>query len=335
MSAVAVLASALAALALGPGWLARRLQLRADPRTLAALSLVTLVGFGLLPLGWLVCLAGIFGQLGAGHRGLCQLSTGPLGLAQAVTYATAAALGLATLAVAARHGRSAWRAELRGPARLAAVPRAARSGHTVWVVPAAEPVAFTGGLVRTRSIVSTGLLGLLDGAEQEAVLEHEAAHQRAGHPRALLVGATVAALYGWLPPVRRAWTGLRRALEAVADDEAARTIGARELVSALAKVVVAQSPAPAAGFADPADLRYRIERLTKGPFATPVCSAGAAGAAGMLSVLLGWAVCAAAHIPSAPAGAVGCLIGLGWVTLAASRPWAIATRGPRAHRAPH
>lgn len=321
MSAALVLAAALAVLALVPGWLAQRLQHRADPRTVAALSLITLVGFIVLPLGWLVCLAGIFGQLAGGHRGLCRLDTGVVGAAQLVTYGAAVVLGLGTAVVAARQGRYALRLAHPGPAQLGASRRMAEADTTVWVVSSDEPVAFTGGLVRVDSVVSTGLLDLLEETEQIAVIEHEATHQRAGHPRALLVGATAVALYGWLPPVRRAWGGLRRALEAVADDQAARMVGPEDLISALAKVTIAKSPLPCVGFADPADLRYRIERLTKSRPPNSACSAGVALVASALSLLLGWALCSAVHTPSTLAEASVCTVGLGWVGIAASRPW--------------
>jgi hypothetical protein len=118
-------------------------------------------------------------------------------------------------------------------------------------------------------VVSTGLLALLTPAEQEAVLHHEAAHIRLGHPRILLLGAVIARSYRWLPPARLAWTRLRRDLEAAADDEAAAAVGTAPLLSALAKVALAAaaSPAPGSGdpaglaFAEPGDLRYRIRRL--------------------------------------------------------------------------
>jgi Zn-dependent protease with chaperone function len=237
------------------------------PRLGATVELLTLAIIGLVPPLLLACAAATVGTMagtpGRMLSGLCVLASGQLGFGQIALYALAlAAAGRTTLA-AARAMAAAHRAELRGLALAGASPRRLADGQTAWVVPSGQLAAYSGGLRYPRPVVTTGLLDLLSPAEQEAVLRHESAHVRLGHPRILLFGAAIAGSYRWLPPSRWAWTGLRRDLEAAADDEAAAVTGTGPLLSALAKVTLAQAAVVpgSTGFADPDDLRYRIRRL--------------------------------------------------------------------------
>lgn len=239
----------------------------AAPRLGATVELLTLAAIGLVPPLLLACAAATAGTVaGAPGRmvaGLCVLANGPLGLVQIAFYGLALAAVVRTLVAAVLAAAAAHRAELRGLALAGATPRKLADGQLAWVVPSGQLAAYSGGLRHPRPVITTGLLGLLDPAEQEAVLRHESAHIRLGHPRILLFGAAIADSYRWLPPARWTWTGLRRDLEAAADDEAASVTGPGPLLSALAKVTLAQAAAVpgAAGFADSGDLRYRIRRL--------------------------------------------------------------------------
>jgi hypothetical protein len=114
------------------------------------------------------------------------------------------------------------------------------------VVPSGQVAAWCGGLRRPQVVVTTGLLGLLSPAEQRAVLAHEAAHVRLGHPPILLFGAVIGRSYRRLPPARLAWDRLRRDIEAAGDDQAAAAAaaGTGPLLSALAKVALAAAPRP-------------------------------------------------------------------------------------------
>ncbi|HLX52026.1 MAG TPA: M56 family metallopeptidase [Streptosporangiaceae bacterium] len=237
------------------------------PRLGATVELLTLAVIGLVPPLLLACAAATVGTAagtpGRMIGGLCVLADGPLGLAQMTLYGLAlVAVGRTSLA-AKRAVAAAHRAELRGLALAGATPRRLADGQLAWVVPSGQLAAYSGGLRHPRPVVTTGLLSLLGPAEQEAVLRHESAHIRLGHPRILLFGAAIADSYGWLPPARWAWAGLRRDLEAAADDEAVSAAGPGPLLCALAKVTLAQAVAVpgAAGFADSGDLRYRIRRL--------------------------------------------------------------------------
>jgi Zn-dependent protease with chaperone function len=207
-------------------------------------------------------------------------------------------------------------------------------GGTAWILPSGQAAAYCGGLRHPQVVVTSGLLSLLSPAEQDAVLAHEAAHIRLGHPRVLLAGAVIGRSYRWLPPARLAWDRLRRDIEAAADDEAAVVAGTRPLLSALAKVALATAPPAAApparpGFADPEDLRYRIRRLQEPPahHARNTLGLGLAGAA--LTAGLATAACLLLHTGAAWPGLIPCLAAFGYLGW---RPaWAHPIRGPVPH----
>lgn len=297
-----------------------------SPRVSAAAHLVSLVGWGLLPAVWLACLGGSLGSWLAGIRvpgSGCLPGLGH-GQWQLLGYLPAAA-ALAVLGYhmvrAAAAGR---RAEMRGPALAGSVRRVMRAGE-VWIFPSARPAAFAAGLWRPRAVVSSGLLAHLEETERQAVCEHEAAHIRLGHPRLLLLAGAVAAAYGRLGPVRRAWDGLRRELEAAADDEAVRLAGADALLSALLRVaLMARGTAPdgsAAGFGDPGHLRYRIARLEHPcPVAIwpTVLVALTIALAGTAMAVAG---CLLTGVPASVLGVAACLGGSGPVCLRPAWMW--------------
>lgn len=266
-----------------------------SPRVAAGGHLLGLLGWGLLAVVWLGCMGASIGSWLAGipaPGGGCLL-----GLARGqwllLGYLpAAAALGLLVWH-AVRLALAAWRAELRGLALAGSVCRAVSGGLAVWVVPSARPAAYAGGVWRPRAVVTSGLLTALEDDERQAVCEHEGAHIRLGHPRLLVVGGAVAAAFGWLSPVRRAWDGLRRELEAAADDEAARVVGAATVISALAHVVLAGAPANsgAPAFGELEHLRWRIARLEQ-PHpvrATPTAVVGSSAI--VTAAVMGWTAC--------------------------------------------
>lgn len=253
--------------ALAPAVLAR--SRTASPRLLAGTHLLSLAGLALLPAAAVVCtlvrLACLPHGPPTGRAGCGAASCGGIG-----AWAPAA-LGLAALAPlawqAVRLLAAAQRSTPTTAALAGARPRRTAGGTVVWVLPAAQPAAHTCGLRHPHAIVTRGLLDLLNADEQQAVCEHEAAHLRLGHPRLLLAGATIARAYGVLPGVQRTFSGLRRELEAAADDAAATVVGTAPLLSALARVGLTRTASPAgpgtaaAEFADPDHLRYRLHRL--------------------------------------------------------------------------
>jgi Zn-dependent protease with chaperone function len=294
----------------------------AVPRLGATVELLTLAMIWLMPLLLLSSAAAAAGAAGtvpvAKVAGVCLLARGPVGLAQLVLYLLALAAVGRTAVAAARALTAAHRAELSGWALTGATPVRTPGGQLVWIVPSSRLAAYCGGLRHPRPVVTTGLLDLLDPAEQAAVLRHESAHARLGHPRLLLLGSVIAASYRWLPPARLAWLALRRDLEAAADDEAVAG-GAGPLLAALAKVALAQTAPPAApppraaGFADPGELRYRIRRLQQPAprRARTMLALSLVGAA--LVGALAEGLCVLLHSGSAWAAVLPCLAAFGYL----------------------
>jgi Zn-dependent protease with chaperone function len=293
----------------------------AAPRLGAVVEVLALAAIGLAPPLLLACAAAAAGTWPGGGgdmvAGVCVLAAGPAGPAQLALYGLAVVLLTRTSWLAAQAIMVARRAGPRGWALAAATPRLLPGGGTAAVVPSGQPAAWCGGLRRPRVVVTTGLLGLLAPAEQQAVLAHEAAHIRLGHPRILLAGAVIGRSYRWLPPARLAWDRLRRDIEAAADDEAATAAGAGPLLSALAKVALAATPpaaAPArASFADPEDLRYRIRRLQAPPARNPRSTLSLALAGAVLTGGLAAAACQLLHAGPAWPGLIGCLAVFGYL----------------------
>jgi len=320
-----------------------RLDRAVAPRVAAGAHLVGLVGWALLPAVWLACAGSAFASWlgGRGPGGGCLL-----GLDPTQWQLLGEVPGLLVAAVMVWHGLrqvlAARRVELRAVARAGAVPRPTSAG-VAWVVPSPVPAAFAAGLWRCRAVVSSGLLASLAPEERAAVCEHEVAHVRLGHPRLLLVAGVVVAAYGWLPPVRRAWEGLRRALEAAADDEAARVVGPPTMIAALAaSALLVRSPArrvasdapdgpdgragpdiahdDATGLGGPELLRWRIGRLAHpraaGRWSSLTVGGSAVGTAAAMALL----TCRLAGASISLVGVAGCL---GALALVGLRPvWA-------------
>lgn len=307
------------------------------PRVSAAAELVVLLGWAALPVAGLACVGGTLGawiaHLPAAPRtclaGLARTPWTVVGDLPAV-----GALG-SVLWRGAQLARRARRAELRGPALAAAVPRDTANG-TVWVLPAREPAAYAGGLLRPRAIVTSGLLAALPAAERQAVCEHEAAHVRLGHPRFLVVAGAVASAYGWLPPVRRAWDRLRRELEAVADDAALEAVGQAALLSALKRIALLvpastrpdRGERPALGLDSGGHLRFRLTRLESAPPPPRASAARLGSLAGLVVGWLAWALCVlgGAHLSLGAFGACAGTLGL----LALRPAWPLGRPGARA-----
>lgn len=297
-------------------------------RVAACGHLVSLLGWALVPVVWLVCLGSALGSWLGGLRvsgGGCLLGLDH-GQWQLIGYVPGTFLAGVLVLHGLRQAGAARRAEMRGVALSGSVRRRTSAGE-VWVVPSDRPVAFASGLWRCRAVVSSGMLARLDSVERQAVCEHEAAHVRLGHPRLLMVCAAVVAVYGGLPPVRQAWDGFRRDLEAAADDEAARVVGTGPLVSALVRValVVGRATSAVAPGFGAEDLRWRIERLAdpSTPTRWPTAFAGTAAVAtaSAMAVL-------ACLLAGAEASVVGVLACLAVVALISLRPmWAFGRGG--------
>jgi hypothetical protein len=301
-------------LAVAAPFAADRLDGRASPRIGAALDLLELIALAAAPVALLACLAGAGRDPGL-H--------GPFPGSGRVTTWSALVLAAGWGARILWSARSALRATRRArPSELlSSVPTVRWDGIPVHVVPATEPLAFAVGPRRPSVVVSIGLLRILTPEERTAALAHEAAHVRRDHPWLLFVADVLAEALRPLPSAARAQRGLRRHLEAVADDEAVLAVGDPALVlRTIARVGLAGSPVPSgAPLASGDDLRYRIHRLLHPPAPS---RAAAAGAGGLFLALLAAAVaslCGGFHPGPLWAAAVACSVALAWV---AGRPLA-------------
>ncbi|GGZ98865.1 M56 family metallopeptidase [Streptomyces bluensis] len=168
---------------------------------------------------------------------------------------------------------------------------------SIRVLAHAAPAAFCipGTGSRSRIVVTTAARDLLSADELAATLEHERAHLRLRHHRALLAADVLTAALGWAGLLRDYADQARRLAEMAADDHAVRMHGRRTVASALLEMCHAPGPTgsgESAGFAmtgpDPAE---RIRRLISAPLATAgpltrFLTAAATAAVVMLPLLL-------------------------------------------------
>lgn len=174
--------------------------------------------------------------------------------------------GLAALVVVRAEPLGASARELRERfALLAAAGRprpTALRGVDVVVVESDAPVAIGLDLHGERRIVvSTALERLLSPIEVRAVLEHERAHLVGRHGRLQQLAALNLSCLPALAGARRLERAVRLLVELVADDEAARIVGAEPAASALRRVGEATGSAT---------MLLRADRLGSRPPARPV-----------------------------------------------------------------
>lgn len=200
MTGTALVLGAVVGVALASELGRARVLRRGSPRARAMLQLVGLVGWGILPATLLSCGGATVAALATTGR----IGTGGCwaGLAAGQRQLVGAAAGAAALLPM---GWQAWRTavavrrtELDSLARSAGQVHVTASGTPVWVVPSVVGVAYAAGLVHPAAVVTSAALAPLDEQERRAVLEHEAAHVRLGHPRVLVLGSIVARAYPFL-----------------------------------------------------------------------------------------------------------------------------------------
>ena len=310
MSVASLALAAVLVASLAPELARLRIVRDASPRVKAAVALAGLGGWAVLPAVILGC-AGVLmaGLVATGRLGAAGCFAGLATGQWRMVGVSAAVVALGPLVWGAvRAVRAMRRSEPDALVRLAGTVHVSSRGVPVWVVPSPVAMAFAGGVVRTTAVVTSAALVGLDAAERQAVLEHEAAHLDLGHPRLLALAGVVAHAAGFLPPVARSWSLLRRELEAAADDAAAAVVGRPALLSALARVALANA-AGGPGFADPEHLRYRIERLgdrcAPSRTATTALTVLAVAVAGLFA----WTTCVLAGGGSL-AGAGGLILGV-------------------------
>ncbi|GAA2417214.1 M56 family metallopeptidase [Nonomuraea africana] len=120
---------------------------------------------------------------------------------------------------------------------------------------------------RARPIVmTTGLLKQLDGAQVEAVLEHERCHLQHRHHLVLAVADAMRTALPWSATVKHAVTELSTLVEMVADDAAVRRCGVAPVVDALHRLTPVTGPTGSLGAGDESGrrMKQRIARLEAG-----------------------------------------------------------------------
>jgi Zn-dependent protease with chaperone function len=160
------------------------------------------------------------------------------------------------------------------------------------------PVAYClPGGARSVTVLSEGLLEMLDPQELLAVLSHERAHLMQRHHLLLWAFAAWRAALPWLPTSRLAQGAVNQLIEMLADDQALKKVEPAALARAIA-VVASGRPDPGAAGAGIEDLSVpadgaepdartaarRVERLLEPR--QPLTSAGAAAAVAGSALLL-------------------------------------------------
>lgn len=127
-----------------------------------------------------------------------------------------------------------------------------------------QPVAYCLPGLRSRVVLSQGVLALLEPGEVEAVLAHERAHLTQRHDLVVLPFVALGATFPRLPPVRTAQDEVALLVEMLADDVAARRHDRGVLAAALAKVGAGGVPTGGLGASGSGVVR-RQERLLAAP----------------------------------------------------------------------
>jgi len=250
----------------------------------------SLLAFGAAPAGSL---------LGAASSLLPHLRAGPIpavfgvmhlaSLTLAIGLAVHLALNLATTGIRAEGAR-------RRQHRLVDLlgdPMPGAPGTRVLSHPL--PIAYCVPGVRTATVLTDGLVDLLDDDELQAVLAHERAHLDQFHHLVLLAFRAWHAALPWFPIANRAERAVALLTEMLADDRARAAVGARALATALVRVGTAGEPgayADAGGVhPDRGMLEQRLARLGPRPAPLPAwariaCWAGAIATAATPVIVL-------------------------------------------------
>lgn len=172
------------------------------------------------------------------------------------------AMTVLLLAMLARSVITCWRTSLCAAAAHRALHAAAHHREDDVLFAPTGTVACTAGILRPRVIVDPGRFGRLTAPQRGAVLAHERAHARGRHGLIDLLMRGLTCGLRPLPGVALAHGELRRHLEALADERAARTVGRRVVASA---IVDAAAPPPVHGLGAGGWAAWRVDRLLAPP----------------------------------------------------------------------
>ncbi|PPF84126.1 peptidase M48 [Subtercola sp. Z020] len=223
----------------------------------------SLVTFGLIPFS-----TNLIGGLGdlppVLFSGALPPSAGLIHLFALSSAALLAAHLLLNLAVTiARTERQ--RRRHRSLVDLLSTPLLGQPGTLILDSPA--PVAYCLPGARTVTVLSEGLVSLLDADQLEAVLAHERAHLQQQHHILLVAFESWRSALPWFPIATRAQVAVSLLVEMLADDQGRRLTDDTTLAEAIALVgsaetqnIVRRGPA-SVSVADPAPNAVRADRL--------------------------------------------------------------------------
>ena len=123
-----------------------------------------------------------------------------------------------------------------------------------------QPLAYCLPGVRSRVVVSEGVLNTLSDSEITAILAHERAHLRARHDLVLEMFTAVHAAFPRLVRSASALDAVRLLVELLADDAAVRTTGPTPLARALVACAAGRTPRGALAAGGPTTV-LRVRRL--------------------------------------------------------------------------
>lgn len=227
-----------------------------------AVALLLLVGIAAIASnGFDVLAATVFAAFSACLLFLMGLQQLPLPAIVIVTLATASAIALIRSLIVAAREVKLLRALPLTPIDDPEVASVARASGIkgVYSTPASQPSAFCVGILRSRVVLTEGLLARLDAEERAAVVWHEGAHARAHEPLKCLLARLAVRTFFWMPLLGEALDRYLLAKELDADRRATMNTSRSALAGALTEVAGQRTPAAAVGLAEFS--AARIDRL--------------------------------------------------------------------------
>lgn len=224
------------------------------------------VTYGLIPFGpnLLTALAELFRHLFDGSLPDSANLGHIFALCIAVLFAGHLVLNLALTVARTERQRSRHLSLIN----LLSAPMPDRPGTRVLDHPA--PVAYClPGMTRSVTVLSEGLVALLDPDQLKAVVAHERAHLRQQHHLVLVAFKSWHSALPWFPIANRAETAVGLLVEMLADDQARRVVDDGTLATAIALVASEGTDRPDgstlehlhAGDAEDAVVGGRVKRL--------------------------------------------------------------------------
>ena len=232
-----------------PLWLSAARWPSRAPGTALALWQAIALGGGLAMIGALLSfgLAPLDGEAGGIHALIASLTSGPIpaefAIVNIVAIGGAVLLGvhllLNLISTAVRTERS--RRRHRATVELLSSPLPEQPRTRVLDHP--TPIAYCVPGVHTVTVLSGGLIELLEPAELDAVLAHERTHLRQFHHLVLLAFRAWHAALPWFPIANRAENAVGQLVEMLADDDAKKERDPHTLARAIALVGTSQPSA--------------------------------------------------------------------------------------------